>query len=245
MTTTDITHDRDLAGLGEPLELPETVPPAFVRFAHAVFGPSIPRVETFSMRGPARMRPGRGPWLPLRAATYHRIGRGFAAEFDMVVGGRTVFSGQDSYIDGRAASWVGGRRQPSSPEAARSANAFRWLEAGMLPMSWLLPGVELQEVDELTLRLIVPEDGTPITWRLDPLTGMPWRLEAPRYRAGVDRPIPWRAELGPWGRFGPMAWFNSIDAVWADQARPWLSWRIQDVESGAEVDAVLDRHVAA
>lgn len=118
MTTTDITHDRDLAGLGEPLELPDTVPPAFVRFAHAVFGPSIPRVETFSMRGPARMRPGRGPWLPLRAATYHRIGRGFAAEFDMVVGGRTVFSGQDSYIDGRAASWVGGRRQPSSPEAA-------------------------------------------------------------------------------------------------------------------------------
>ena len=42
-----------------------------------------------------------------------------------------------------------------------------------------------------------------------------------------------------------MAWFSSIDAVWADQARPWLRWRIEDVEPGAEVDAVLDRHAAA
>lgn len=115
----------------------------------------------------------------------------------------------------------------------------------MLPTSWLLPGVELQEVDELTLRLIVPGDGTPITWRLDPITGMPWRLEAPRYRTQSDGPIPWRAELGPWRTFGPMAWFSSIDAVWADQARPWLRWTIEDVEPGADVDEVLDRHAAA
>ena len=245
MTTADVSPDRSHPELVEPLELPDTVPPGFVRFAHAVFGPTIPRVETLSMRGPARMRLGRGPWLPLRAATYHRIGRGFAAEFDVVVGGRTVFSGRDSYIDGRATSWVGGRRQPSSPEADRSANAFRWLESGMLPMSWLITGVQLEEVDELTLRLIVPGDGTPITWRLDPMTGLPWRLEAPRHRAAGDRPIPWRAELGPWRAFGPMAWFSSIDAVWADQARPWLSWRIQDGEPGADVDAVLERHAAA
>jgi hypothetical protein len=245
MTTADISTYPDRVPPGEPLELPDTVPAAFVRFAHAVFGPTIPRVETFSMRGPARIRLGRGPWLPLRATTYHRIGRGFAAEFDMTVAGRTVFSGKDSFVDGRAVSWVGGRRQPSSPEGDQSANAFRWLEAGMIPTSWFLPGVELQEVDELTLRLIAPEDGTGIVWRIDPRTGMPWRLEAPRYRAGADRPIPWRAELGPWRSFGPMAWFSSIDAVWADQARPWLRWRIEDVEPGADVDDVLDRHAAA
>ncbi|MGZ8623618.1 MAG: DUF6544 family protein [Actinomycetota bacterium] len=245
MTAADISPERTPAELGEPIELPDTVPSGFVRFAHAVFGPTIPRVETFALRGPARMRIGRGPWLPLRAATYHRIGRGFAAEFDMTVGGRTVFSGRDSFIDGRAVSWIGGRRQPSSPDTDRSANAFRWLEAGMLPTSWLLPGVELQEIDELTLRLIVPGDGTPITWRLDPITGMPWRLEAPRYRTASDGPIPWRADLGPWRTFGPMVWFSSIDAVWADQARPWLRWTIEDVEPGADVDEVLHRHAAA
>jgi len=239
MTT---SHATVHSSLGPPLELPDTVPPAFARFAHSVFGPTIPRVDTFSMRGSARMRIGPGPWLPLRAATYHRIGRGFAAEFDMTVAGRTVFSGKDSFVDGRAVSWVGRRRQPSTPEVDQSANAFRWLESGMMPTSWLLPGVQLVEVDELTLRLVVPEDGTPITWRLDPASGLPWRLEAPRYRTGSDRPIPWRAELGRWRRFGSMTWFSTIDAVWADQGRPWLRWRIEDVEPGADVDAILDRH---
>ena len=244
MTTTDVHTPSVRLDALEPLELPDTVPPAFIRFAHAVFGPTIPRVETFSMRGPARMRLGRGPWLPLRAATYHRIGRGFAAEFDLDVAGRTLFSGKDSFIDGHGVSWVGGRRQPSSPEGDQSGNAFRWLEAGMLPASWLIPGVELQEVDELTLRLITPEDGTPITWRLDPSTGMPWRLEAPRYRAGTEGLILWRGELGPWRDVGPMVWFTSVEATWADQARPWLRWTIDRVEPCADVDPVLDRHAA-
>ena len=53
MTTADVSPDRSHPELGEPLGLPDTVPPGFVRFAHAVFGPTIPRVETLSMRGPA------------------------------------------------------------------------------------------------------------------------------------------------------------------------------------------------
>ena len=240
MTTTDAsTSSTDI------LELPDTVPPAFRRLAHSLFGPTIPNVTTFSMRGPARMRIGRSPWIPLHAATYHRIGRGFAAEFDVAVGGRRVFSGTDSFLDGRGRSSMGGNVLPASPQRDQSANAFRWLEAGLLPASWLTPGLRLEEVDDLTLRLITPEDGTPITWRLDPRTGMPWRLEAPRWRDDADRMILWRGDLGPWRDFGPMVWFTSVEATWADQARPWLSWTIDHVEPGAVVDAVLDRHAAA
>jgi hypothetical protein len=41
-----------------------------------------------------------------------------------------------------------------------------------------------------------------------------------------------------------MVWFTSVEATWADQARPWLRWTIDRVEPGADVDPVLDRHAA-
>lgn len=53
MTTADVSPDRSHPELGEPLGLPDTVPPGFVRFAHAVFGPNL------ELRAP-RLRRGEG-----------------------------------------------------------------------------------------------------------------------------------------------------------------------------------------
>ena len=226
-----------------PLELPPGLPDGFRRYAHAVFGDAIPSFETAVIRGRARMRPLlRGPWLHCRMATNHRLGRAFAAEFAITWFGMSTLRSADAFIDGHGVVERFGRIAPEAPAYDQSAAMFMWLEAGMFPQTWHLPGLTFGQPDETTLELGIPDAEDVLTWRLDVATGLPTSVEAPRYRE-VDGPkIAWRAELGRFRDYGGLRWWTSAAAIWEDQGEPWLEWTIDDVVPGAPVDAALERH---
>jgi hypothetical protein len=222
------------------------VPEGFGRYAAAAFGKELPTFETVAFRGTARMRPGgRGPWLPGTAATYHRLGHAFAGEFALAPFGRAIVRGTDGYLDGHGASTIAGRPVPVSPELDRSARMFMWMEAALFPQSWTVPGVRLEQVDELTLRILVPPDAAAITWRIDPDSGLPWRIEAIRYKEAGGPPIRQRIDFGGWRTFGDIRCWSSARVTWADEARVWFDWALDEVEPGAAVDTVFQRVVAA
>lgn len=222
------------------------VPEGFGRYAAAAFGDVLPTFETVAFRGSVRMRPrGRGPWLPGTAATFHRLGQAFAGEFALAPFGRPIARGTDGYLDGHGASTIAGRPVPVSPELDRSARMFMWMEAALFPQTWNMPGVRLEQVDELTLRVLVPPEGQAITWRLDPGTGLPWRIEAIRYKEAGGPPIHQRIDLGEWRTFGDVSCWSSARVTWADEGRSWFDWTLDEVEPGADVDAVFERVAAA
>jgi hypothetical protein len=183
-----------------------------------------------------------GPWLPTTMATNHLLGEAFAAEFALMWFGAPLLRSADAFEDGRGVVERFGWTADRAPEHDRSAAMFMWLEAGMFPQTWSRPGVGFEQVDDVTLRLTVPDATDPITWHLDRETGLPGCVEAPRYRSVGGPKIGWRAELGPWRRFGDIRWWSGAAAIWEDQGRPWLRWTVDGVTPGASVTAALRRH---
>ncbi|MGZ8613811.1 MAG: DUF6544 family protein [Actinomycetota bacterium] len=229
------------------IDLIETgVPVGFERYAAAAFGDELPTFGTVAFRGTARIRPGgRGPWLPATAATYHRLGNAFAGEFALAPFRRAILRGTDGYLEGHGASTIAGRPVPVSPELDRSARMFMWMEAALFPQTWTVPGVQLEQVDDLTLRILVPPDAAAITWRIDPDSGLPWRIEAIRDKEAGGRPVRQRIDLSGWRSFGDIRCWWSARVTWADEARAWFDWTLDEVEQGAGVDAVFERVAAA
>jgi hypothetical protein len=216
-------------------------PAPFQRFARAMFGDPVPSFGTAVIWGRAGLRLGRrGPWFRARAATYHQLGHAFVADFPMTWFGIGLTGGRDSFIDGHGRAAAFGRSTPWSPATDRSAHTFMWLEAGMWPETWHVDGVRLEVVDATTVRVWIPPDDEPITWRLG-LDGMPVRLEALRSKVPDEPPVPQTIELGPWHRFGDVRFFSSATVTWADEGAPWLRWRIDGVEPGADVTPFIER----
>jgi hypothetical protein len=225
------------------LELPDDLPERFVRYAHAMSGDPIPAFDSVTIRGRARMRPvPGGPWLHTRMATHHLLGRAFAAEFAITWFGMPFLRAADAYMDGHGVVERFGWRPAPATELDLSAAMFMWLEAGMFPQSWGTPGLTFRQIDDLTLELGVPDADDVITWRLDPLEGLPVSVEAPRYREVGGPKLPWRAELGPFRDHGGVRWWSSAAAIWGDQDEPWLEWAIDRVEPGAAVRETIARH---
>jgi hypothetical protein len=214
------------------------VPAAFRRYATAAFGDPVPAWETAVLWGRARVRASRGPWVHARAATYHQLGEAFVGDFPLTWFGVGVSGGRDANVDGHGVSSFFGRRGPDAPELDRSSNTFLWLEAGLFPASWHHRGVRLEEVDAGTLRLWYPPHDEPITWRVD-AGGLPYRLEAIRPKVAGGPGVPQSIELGPWRWFDGVRWFSSATVTWSDEGRPWLRWRIDGVEPGADVDRII------
>ncbi len=232
---------------GHVVDLTEAaVPSGFARYARTVFGDQPPTFGTVAFHGTARIRPGgRGPWLPATAATFHRLGEAFAGEFALAPFGRAIAHGSDGYLDGHGVSSILGRPVPSSVELDRSARTFMWMEAALFPQTWTLPGMRLEQLDELTVRILVPPEGQAITWRLDPRTELPWRIEAIRYKEAGGPPIHQRIDLGTWRPFGDIRCWSRALVTWADEGRAWFDWTLDEFEPGADVDPVFERVVAA
>ena len=216
------------------------VPGQFRRYAVSAFGDPVPAYDTAVIWGRARVREvGRSPWLHARATTYHRLGEAFVGDFPLTWFGVAVGGGRDANVDGHGVSSLFGKRGPAAPELDRSSNTFMWLEAGLFPPTWRHPGVRLEEVDAATVRLWYPPHDEPIIWRLD-AAGMPVRLEAIRPKGAGRPPVPQWIDLGPWRSYDGFRWFSSATVTWSDEARPWLRWRIDGVEPGADVDRSID-----
>ena len=219
----------------------DAFPSPFRRYARTAFGDPVPSFGSAVIWGRARLRPeGRGPWFHARAATYHELGRAFVADFPLTWFGIGLTGGRDALIDGHGRAAAFGRARAAAPETDGSANAFMWLEAGMFPETWCVEGVRLEEVDAGTVRLWVPPRDEPITWRLDQ-AGMPARLEVLRHKVPDEPPVPQAIDLGPWHDVGGVRFFTSATVTWADEGRPWLRWRIDGVEPGADVRPFIDR----
>jgi hypothetical protein len=219
----------------------ETVPPGFLRYARLAFGSEAPTFQTVAFLGHARMRPGgRGPWLPATAATYHRLGVSFAGEFALSAIGRALGRGTDGYLDGHGTSTILGRAVPPSPELDRSARMFMWMEAGLFPQTWRQPGVRLEQTDELTLRIHVPPEDETITWRIEPESGLPFRVEAIRYKEAGGHPIHQRIDLSGWRTFGDLRCWSRARVTWADEARAWFDWTLDEVLPGVDVEPVFE-----
>ena len=122
---------------------------------------------------------------------------------------------------------------------------FMWMEAGLFRQTWALPGVRLEQLDDMTLRIHVPPEDQVVTWRIDAATGLPWRIEGMRHRGAGGAAIHQRIDLGPWRRFGDLRCWSRARVTWADEAAAWFDWHLDSVEPGVDVEPAFERVRAA
>ena len=149
-------------------------------------------------------------------------------------------SGERSSAGRTGTSTATGRRRSRdarclvSPELDRSARMFMWMEAALLPAD--VDGARRSPGADRRPHPAHPR--SPEAQRRSPGgsirdSGLPWRIEAIRYREAGGPPIHQRIDLGGWRTFGDIRCWSSARVTWADEARAWFDWTLDEVEQGA------------
>jgi len=102
--------------------------------------------------------------------------------------------------------------------------------------------VRWEAIDDLTARLVIPSGETEnqFTVTFDAATGLPRRLEAPRYRsANGAAKIRWWVGPLSWRTFGRLRLPSPVALTWQDEGTPWLVMTVDDVVYNVGVSASI------
>jgi hypothetical protein len=244
------------AGLGVPApnpKLPESIdkpafdapdpawPDGLLRWLDVAYRGLVPRVVTAAFSGSGRLRLGRSPWLPVSYRTSHVLGQEFAAELAATWYGRAVLHAHDGYADNRGVTSVRGQTT-YGPGLDQGARPFLWSEAILIPATWALDGVQIEQASATSLNLTVaPTTGLagPLTARIDlnSETGLPTRFEVP-WRAkdpeGVEG-VGWWVDYEEWEPSDHGVSVRQSAVNWADDPRPWLRLRLTEPALNVDV----------
>ncbi|NLD43985.1 MAG: hypothetical protein GX657_10880 [Chloroflexi bacterium] len=213
--------------------LPKGLPAPVERFFRAVYGESLPVIETTVLTGRATMRPMLGIPLQARFVFVHNAGKDYRHYFEATFFGQPVLRIDEGYLDG--ASFFEGPmgHYRDDPNTNQAANLALWAEGAMFPAILATdPRVRWEPVDADTALLYVPFEDQEDTFvvRFNPETGLIDAMEAMRYREpGEGQPkILWitRNEEGPRIDGTPLSAVGS--ATWLDTGTPWAVFTVED-----------------
>lgn len=204
--------------------LPEKkLPPPVFRHYKLIMGMRYPNVRTAVIGAQARFR--RGLWIPMRFVAYHIIGQHFLRDMEVTWFGYTLFSAEDTYINGRGVMNIAGRVD-KGPEVDQGAAMAMWAEQAILfPTATIdRPGVRWEGIDEHTARLVYPfgegEDGGTVTF--DPDTGFARQFTGMRHKGVGGAKEPWHVYFNQWRKYKSMLLPQQIEVMWEKEGQPWF-----------------------
>jgi hypothetical protein len=223
----------------ETMPLPTGLPTPVERFYRHIYGARVPVIRSAVVSGRGRMRPMGGITFPARFRFTHVAGQSYRHYFETTFWGRPVLRANEYYVHG-----AGRMELPWGVEEGeqidQGANLSLWGESFWLPAILLTDArVRWSPIDDTAALLVVPFGAQQehIVVRFDPATGLPSLLESMRYKGSTAaRKTLWFNHLQAWTTVGGHILPTEGAVTWADDGRPWLQLRIEDVVYNVDVD---------
>lgn len=226
------------------IPLPADLPAPVQRFARALFGDSLPEVQSAVVTGVGRLAPFGVP-LPARFRFYYdAASSSYYHDIEVAWFNLPFMRIHERNLEGHTIldlSLLG--KVEDAPHTNRAAVQGYWAEV----LAWV-PSIALTDsrvrweaVDDTTARLHLPglDEVEAFTVRFDAQTGLPTEVETMRYQ---DETRPerwhWRNYIREWGEVNGLRVPVRSQTQWNDDA-PWATWEIEQVALNAEVTARL------
>lgn len=223
------------------VDLPADLPAPVARYARAVFGESIPVVDTALIIGCADLRLGGIAWKG-RFRFFHQAGSAYRHEIQLTWFGLPLITVDEKYEDGQAIMKLPGRRIEHDEKTNRSANLGLWAESIWLPSIWFTDDrTQWVAVDDTTARLIVPDAAAEeqFTITFDAGTDLIKEMRTQRYQeSGDPARHRWTNTAREWGEQNGIRIPLVIATAW-DDAKPWAVWSVDDVMYNSDVSGRL------
>lgn len=233
-------------GVSELVALPANLPEAVQRYAHAVYGDNLPKVQSAMVLGRAQLAPTGMP-MPTRFRFYYDAVRNsyyhdiqvtwFTLPFMRISernlqGHTTLDLSIIGYVDDK-------------PLTNRAAVQGYWAEV----LAWV-PAVVLTDtqvrweaIDTTTARLYLPglDDVEALTVQFDAETGLLKTVNTMRYQ-DESRPERWRwyNDVLEWGVVNNQRVPVKSQTRWNDSP-PWATWEIEQVVLNKDVSARMNQ----
>jgi len=226
------------------IPLPAGLPAPVERFARAVYGDTLPDVQSAIVSGRARLAPTGLP-MPTRFRFYYDAVRSSHYHEIEVTWFRLPFMRiHERNLEGHVTldlSILG--RVDDAPKTNRAGIQGYWGEvlAWVPAIALADPRVRWEAVDAAAARLHLPglNDEEAFTVRFDADTGLMTEIETRRYQAEAH-PERWRwyNRVLEWGMVDGQRVAARSQTQWND-ARPWANWEVEQVALNADVAARL------
>jgi hypothetical protein len=218
--------------------LPADLPAPVKTFYDQVYGEEIPVIGTAVVSGQARLRV-MGITFPSRFRFVHEAGRNYHHAIDAAFFGFPIMKVREYYVDGHGRLELPFGITEGEPNVDQGANLGLWGESMWFPAVFLTdPRVRWEAVDDVTAFLLVPfgAETQRFTVRFDPDTGLPWLMEAMRYKgAESDEKILWLNQVLSWDTIDGQITMAKASVIWLDEGTPWAVFEVEELKLNGDV----------
>lgn len=226
------------------IPIPEDLPAPVERFARAVFGDSLPDVQSAMVLGRAQLAPTGMP-MPTRFRFYYDAVRSSHYHDIQVTWFNLTFMRiHERNLEGHTnldLALIG--KVDDQPKTNEAAIQGYWSEvlAWVPSIALIDPRVRWEAVDDMTARLYLPGlgDEQTFTVRFAADTGLITEIETLRYQ-GEENAERWRwfNRILEWGVVDGLRVPVRAQTQWRDDA-PWATWEIEQVVLNVDVSSRL------
>ncbi len=225
---------RTLGTVPLPADLPEVVQ----RYGQAVFGGSVPMVESAVVVGRATIRRN-GMTLPARLKIYYDASGDYYHYFEVTWFGYPVLTVNERYLDGVSILDIPGEYVENDAKTNHSANQGFWAEVLAWAPSIVFTDerVRWEAVSDTSARLVIPDADADemFTVNFDLETGLITEITALRYQDShsIDRSR-WINHTVEWGAINGIQVPMRAQTQWNDEP-PWAEWHIEQIVYNSDV----------
>jgi hypothetical protein len=223
------------------IQIPSSLPAPLMRHLRAVYGETVPQVQTAVVSGRAWVT-FNGLTMPARFRFSYDVKRGHYHDIQVTWYTLKVMQIHERFLDGRSILSIPfmGRIENDPYNNAASNQGF-WAEllAWVPALAVTDARVRWEAIDDSSVRLIVP-NADPIeafTVRFDPATGLMTSLVAQRYRdSALAVRERWLCEALEWREIDGAQVMATSTIRWGEAA-PWVTWEVEQVALNVDVAA--------
>ncbi len=224
------------------VDLPSDLPKPVRRYLEQAVGMRVPVMDTVTFWGRARFRlpnPRFTVPLPVRYTSRQRPGQALERDMEITWFGFPILRGRDRYREGRGSMEIAGRLVQGE-RISQGSNMGLWAEGMYAPSVYVTDErARWEEVSSSAARLTFPfgEEEDCLTFRFDPRSGLPTRVEGLRYLGDSGPKRRWRVEMGRWRAFHGVLVPTRTPVIWEHQGAPWAIFEVEGVEYNATSEA--------
>ncbi len=226
------------------IPIPEGLPAPVERFAQAVFGDSLPEVQSAMVQGRAQLAPTGMP-MPTRFRFYYdAVRNSHYHDIQVTWFNLTFMRIHERNLEGHVRldlAIIG--QVDDAPHTNRAGIQGYWSEV----LAWV-PSIALTDsrvrweaVDETTARLVLPglDDAEAFTVRFAADTGLITEIETMRYQSEENAERwRWFNRILEWGVVDGLRVPVRAQTQWRDDT-PWATWEVEQVALNVNVSARL------